>query len=125
VNLRFLAAYDSRNRRTDTVNSTVSFKIFKDVTLGLGELYSHVDGMTLLVQSLNAQLTRHWMLSENISYDVRALNKLRDISVALAYLEQCWNVKVIFTRRPTDGIRPADYAFVVFFELRGFGSVKL
>jgi LPS-assembly protein len=125
VNLRFLAAYDSRNRRMDTVNSNVSFKIFKDVTLGFGELYSHVDGMMVLNQNINAQLARHWMLLESTSFDIRQPHKLRDISVALAYLEQCWNVKVIFTRRPPDSIRAADYAFVVLVELRGFGAIKL
>lgn len=125
VNLRFLAAYDSRNRRMDTVNSNVGFKIFKDVTLGLGELYSHVDGMMVLNQNVNAQLTRNWLLIESTSFDIRQPHKLRDVSLALAYMEQCWNVKVIFTRRPPDGINPADYAFVVFFELRGFGSIKL
>jgi LPS-assembly protein len=125
VNLNFLAEYDSRNRRLETVNSGVSFKIFRDVTLGLGELYSHVDGMMLISPSINAALSRYWILTATASYDVRATQRLRDLAIAMTYKEQCWSIKTIFTRRPTDGVRPADYTFVVFIELRGFGGFKL
>ena len=125
VNFNFLTAYDTKNKRLDTANSSVSFKIFRDVTLGLSELYSHVDGMMLYSPSLSAALTRHWILSMATSYDFRQPEKLRDLSFATTYMEQCWNVKVIFTRRPGDGIRSAEYTFLVVLDVKGLGNVKL
>jgi LPS-assembly protein len=123
--LNFLSSYDFTNRRIDTVNSSVSFKIFRDVTLGLGELYSHVDGMMLITANLNASLSRHWLVGANASYDIRANQRFRDASLALTYKEQCWSIKSVFTRKPSDGVNSADYTFVIFLELRGFGSFKL
>jgi LPS-assembly protein len=125
VSLSMLASYDSRNRRIDTVNSNIGIKIFKDVTLGLGELYSHMDGMMYLTQSFSAELSKHWVLTEATSYDARAAYKLRDVAIGLTYREQCWNLKTIFTRRPSDGIKGAEYTFVVFIDLRGFGVFRL
>jgi lipopolysaccharide assembly outer membrane protein LptD (OstA) len=125
LGLNVLAEYDSRNRRMETVNSGVTFKLFRDVTLGLSELYSHVDGMMLISPGITAALSRHWILTAITSYDVRAAQKLRDVEIAMTYKEQCWSIKATFNRKPTDGVRPTDYTFVVFIELRGFGGFKL
>jgi LPS-assembly protein len=127
VNLNFLAAYDFANRRIETMNSTVSFRIFRDVTLGLGELHSHVDGMMLLTAGLTATLSKHWMIMANASYDLKAFqnHKFRDATLALTYKEQCWSVKTVFTRKPADSLNSAEYTFVIFLELRGFGSFRL
>jgi LPS-assembly protein len=125
VGVNFLADYDSRNRRIDTFNSQLSFKVFRDVTLGLGEMYSHVDSMTAIFASINATLSRHWIVTASSSYDVRQLQRLRDVAVALTYRDQCWSIKSTFIRKPSDGIRGVDYTFVVFLEVRGFGSIKI
>jgi LPS-assembly protein len=125
VTLNAVAAYDSRNKKLDTLNSVVSFRIFRDVTLGLGELYSEVDDMLLLTYGINASFSKHWVTSISGSYDVRAEHKFRDISVALTYKEQCWSLKTVFTRKPPDSSSgSADYSFVFFLELRGFGALR-
>jgi len=128
VTLNFLGAYDSRNRRLDTLNSGIAVKVFRDVTLGLSELYSHIDGMTLISPSLSAVLSRHWIVTASTAYDVRIVQngqRLRDIALALTYKEQCWSLTTTFTRKPSDGIRPADYTFVIFLEVRGLGGFKI
>jgi hypothetical protein len=126
VNLSMLASYDSRNRRIDTVNSTMNMKIFKDVTLSLGELYSHMDGMMYLTQGFSGELSKHWVLTEAASFDARApFSKLRDVMIGLTYREQCWSLRTVFSRTPPDGIKGAEYKFVLFIDLRGFGVFRL
>jgi|WetSurMetagenome_2_1015567.scaffolds.fasta_scaffold00094_28 LPS-assembly protein len=126
VTVNALAAYDTTNKKLDTFNSSLSFRVFRNVTLGLGELYSDVDGMMLFFSSLTATLSRNWMASVGGSYDVRAPHKIRDLFAQLTYKEQCWSIKTIFNRKPPDDTnnKSAEYMFVVLLELRGFGALK-
>jgi LPS-assembly protein len=125
VTLNFIASYDFINRRVDTVNSSLSFRLFRDVTLGLGELYSHVDSMTRLTAGLNAALSKRLAVGAHVAYDVRADHKLRETWLSLTYREQCWSIKTLFTRNPPTSVKSADYTFVIFIELRGFSAFKI
>jgi LPS-assembly protein len=125
-NFNVLAAYDSRNKKLDTFNSVMSFKIFRDVTLGLGELYSESDGTMRINTLLNASLSKRWAVEAQVAYDVRADHKLRDVWVGVIYKEQCWSVKTLFARKPPSTLTGgSEYSFLFFLELRGFSSIKI
>jgi LPS-assembly protein len=126
VTLNFLSEYNINAQRLETMNSSVSFKVFRDVSLGLGELYSSSDDMMLISAGLNATLSKRWLVSAYGSYDIRTDHKLRDTTLAVTYREQCWSFKTLFTRRPPSTVTGgADYTFMVLLELRGFGAFKI
>ncbi len=124
VVVTFDTAYDFSATRLDNLNSGVNFKVFRDITLGLGERYSRIDNLMLYTLGINAPLGNHWALNINTSYDAKGPG-LRDFMVKTSYKEQCWNIDVLVSRRPGDQTRPPDYSFIVIVGLRGLGSYKL
>lgn len=124
VNVTFDVAYDINDDRLNNLNSSFSFKVFKDITLGLGERYSRVDDLMLFTMLINASIDKHWGLIASTSYDAKGPG-LRDFSVRALYKEQCWNVNILVTRRPADQFRPVEYSYLLLLELKGIGEFKL
>ena len=124
VNLTFDTAYDIKNGRLDNLNSAINFKVFRDITLGLGERYSRIDNLMLYTLGLNAPLGKHWIMNISSSYDAKGPG-VRDFMIKASYKEQCWNVDLVASRRPADELRPAGYSYYIVLELKGLGSFKL
>ncbi len=124
VNFNFDVAYDIGDNRLNNLNSGFSFKVFKDITLGLGERYSRVDDLMLYTLGVNVPIDKHWALNASAGYDAKGPG-LRDFSLTTTYKEQCWNVSMIVTRRPADQIRPSEYSYLLLIELKGIGAFKL
>ncbi|HMK56226.1 MAG TPA: LPS assembly protein LptD [Dissulfurispiraceae bacterium] len=123
INFTFDVAYDFVDNRINNLNSVFSFKIFRDITLGLGERYSRVDNLMLYTLGINAPLDKHWVFSVSASYDAKGPG-VRDLSIKTTYKEQCWAADFLITRRPADQFRPADYSYLLMLELKGIGSFK-
>ena len=124
VNFTFDVAYDIGDKQLNNLNSGINFRVFKDITLGLGERYSRVDDLLLYTLALNAPIDKHWVLSASTGYDAKGPG-LRDLSLTAIYKEQCWNVNVIVTRRPSSPVIPANYSYLLLLELKGIGAFKL
>jgi LPS-assembly protein len=124
VNLTFDAAYDIKDGRLDNLNSAVNFKVFRDISLGLGERYSRIDDIMLYTLGFNAPLGKHWIMNFSSSYDAKGPG-LRDFMIKTSYKEQCWNVDLVASRRPADQLRPAGYSYYIVLDLKGLGSFKL
>ncbi len=124
VNFTFDVAYDIGDKQLNNLNSGINFRVFKDITLGLGERYSRVDDLMLYTLALNAPIDKHWVLSASTGYDAKGPG-LRDFSLTTIYKEQCWNVNIIVTRRPASPVIPANYSYLLLLELKGIGAFKL
>ena len=124
VNFTFDVAYDFNTRRLDNVNSGVSFRVFRDVTLNLGERYSRIDNLMLFTLGINTPLGKHWVFNAYTGYDAKGPG-FRDFTIKTTYKEQCWNIDLVTSRRPADQIRPAEYSYMVVIELKGIGIFKL
>jgi len=124
VNFTFDVAHDIADNRLNNLNSGINFRVFKDITLGLGERYSRVDDLMLYTIALNAPIDKHWVMTATTWYDAKGPG-LRDLSLTTIYKEQCWNVNIILTRRPASPITPASYSYLLMLELKGFGAFKL
>ncbi len=124
VNFTFDTAYDFGEGRLNNLNSGVNFKVFRDITLGLGERYSRIDNLMLYTLGVNAPLGIHWVLNISTGYDAKGPG-LGDFQVKTTYKEQCWNIDILITRRPGDQTRPPEYSYIVIVGLKGLGSYKL
>ena len=124
VNFTFDVAYDIVDKQLNNLNSGFNFKVFKDITLGLGERYSLVDNLLLYTLGLNAPIDKHWSLTLSTGYDAKGTG-LQDFSLNTIYKEQCWDANIIITRRPASAITPSSYSYLLLLELKGIGGFKL
>ncbi|HMK61271.1 MAG TPA: LPS assembly protein LptD [Dissulfurispiraceae bacterium] len=123
VNFTFDVSYDMIEKRINNLNSGFNFKIFRDITLGLGERYSRVDDLMLYTLGITAPIDKYWTFTFSSGYDAKGPG-LRDLSIKATYKKQCWTADFVITRRPSDQFRPADYSYLLMLELRGLGSFK-
>ena len=124
ANFIFDAAYAFKTGRLDNINSVVSFRVFRDITLSLGERYSMIDNLLLVTMGISAPISKHWVFTANTGYDAKGPG-LRDFTIKTTYKEQCWNIDLVTSRRPASLVTPADYSYLVVIELKGIGSFKL
>jgi LPS-assembly protein len=124
VDFNFNVAYDIGDRQLNNLNSMFSFKVFKDMTLGLGERYSLVDSLLLYTLGINALIDKHWSLTLSTGYDAKGTG-IQDFSLNTIYKEQCWDVNLSVTRRPASTITPSSYSYLLLLELKGIGGFKL
>jgi LPS-assembly protein len=124
VNFTFDVAYDITNGRMDNVNSAIGFKVFRDLTLNIGERYSRIDDLMLYSLGISTPLGKHWVFNANTGYDAKGPG-LRDFTIKTTYKEQCWNIDFVTSRRPSDGIRPVAYSYFIVVELKGIGLLRL
>jgi LPS-assembly protein len=124
VNFTFDVAYDIGDKQLNNLNSGINFRVFKDISLGLGERYSLVDNLLLYTLGLNAPIDKHWSLTLSTGYDAKGTG-LQDFSLNTIYKEQCWDVNLSVTRRPASTITPSSYSYLILLELKGIGAFKL
>lgn len=113
-------AYDFNKGKMETVNADISLPVFKGTYLRLGERYSRASELFQLTGGITSALSKRWALDTTLWYDLKG-GGLRDSTLIIKYLEQCWAVNLTLTRRPGDAIRPPEYSFLILVELKGLG----
>ena len=121
VNFSFDVTGDNR---LSNLNSGFGFKVFKDITLGLGERYSQVDNLKLVTLDLQAPINKHWMLALTTWYDATGPG-LQNLTVRTIYKEQCWDLNLVVTKRPATSVVSGSWSYLLLLELKGMGSLKL
>ncbi|MCL4537770.1 MAG: LPS assembly protein LptD [Nitrospirae bacterium] len=122
--LTFDASYDFNKGKTETINSGLSVKVADKTTVSIGERYARASKLMQYTAGINSVLTKRWSVNANIWYDAKGAG-LRDSTLKTTYTQQCWAVNILLTRKPGDNIRPPEYNFLVFIELKGVGILKV
>ncbi len=114
VPLTMEATYDVNKGTLDTVTSDLYFQVFK-TNFSLGQRYNRQADIMMYTASAQFSPSKALHLMGSIWYDAKG-EGLRDLSLTLRYLRQCWGVRLETVKRP------GDFAVRVKFELAGLGS---
>lgn len=124
VRVTFDASHDFSQNKTETINTEISLSITDKTTVSFGERYSKDSNIMLYKFGANSVLSKMWAVTADIWYDSKN-GGLRDSTIKTTYTQQCWAVNLALTRRPRDAARPAEFIFMMFFDLKGLGIVKV
>lgn len=108
------ATYDLDRGRLETVTSNVIFNLF-EATLAFGERYSRAEDAMMITGTLGFSPFHSLRISASTWYDIKG-DGLKDLSVVVRYLRQCWGIRFEAVKRP------GDFGATVKFELAGLGS---
>lgn len=124
-NFTFDVAHDFGYGRLDAVNSLISFPILERTRVSLGERYSRTDELMLYQLGFETNYFKKWMFSGALSYNGKSGGGLRDMSLSATYFDPCWAVSTTVIRRPATVDLPSEIQFMLLFELKGIGVLKL
>lgn len=124
LRIRADMTYDFNKSRTETMNSELSLKVFKDTDISIGERYERINEILFYRASLDSTLSNKLSVGASIWYDAKGKG-LRDSVLRVRYNEQCWATNIILSRSPGDETRPVEYNFIVLLELKGIGTFKV
>lgn len=122
--LRLDASYDINDQQLKTFNSEIGTKLSDTTTIKAGERYNREEKIMLYKAAIDSVLTKRWAVNASIWYDAKG-GGIRESSLKVAYRQQCWAVDIVFSRKPGDAVRSADYRFMILVELIGLGRVKV
>lgn len=124
VTLTYDMSYNFNTGHTETMNSSISTQIVKNTSIKFSEYYSR-SGTTQLNAEIASILSKRLMFTTNAWYDLKGKG-LRDSSFLLRYLQQCWALDMVFSRKPGDDQRATEYKFTLLVQLKGleFGGGK-
>lgn len=91
--------------------------------------YSNKDtegGIKTFTASIVKKLSERLSFNGNVNYDAKGPG-LRDTSLNLRYAEKCWAVNTLIMRKPIErqGKRTSEFSFIIIFELKGLGGIKI
>ncbi|MEW6109289.1 MAG: LPS assembly protein LptD [Nitrospirota bacterium] len=109
LSLKMEATYDVHKGRLETVTSDMSFHI-SNATLSLGQRYNRQEDIMLYKTQVEFSPARYLKMAGRLWYDAKGRG-LRDMTLSLMYLRQCWGIKFEVIKRP------GDYTVMVMFEL--------
>ncbi|MBF0328003.1 MAG: LPS-assembly protein LptD [Nitrospirae bacterium] len=119
--LRFDATQNFAKGRTDSTNSELSVKATDKLSFNVGERYNREANIKLYKAGFDATISKQWAVKSDASYDFK-MNEFRDATAKVIYSQKCWALNTAITRRPGYGTQPAEFGFMVFFELKGLGG---
>uniref|UniRef100_A0A7C4AJ22 LPS-assembly protein LptD n=1 Tax=Thermodesulfovibrio aggregans TaxID=86166 RepID=A0A7C4AJ22_9BACT len=136
-------------KRMERLNTSVSFSPEKTTSFYLSQRYTRDSslspaylwsntfrdqyssqekegGVKTYAMTVVKQLSEKLLFSTNVNYDAKGAG-LRDSSLNLRYAEDCWAGNISITRRPVEieGRKTSEFSFLVIFELKGIGPVRV
>jgi hypothetical protein len=111
VSLRLDATYDVHQGELESINSDFSLSI-SESSVWFGQRYNKQEDITFYRAGFGLHPFKPWYLNSSIYYDAKA-KVVRDITINLRYLRQCWGVNMVFNKWP------GDYSVLIMFELKG------
>jgi LPS-assembly protein len=121
--LNFDMSYDFNVQEVKTVNSDLSVKAIEGTTVTIGKRYAKDAKIMQSRVGIDSAVTRNISVHANIWYDLRG-GGVRESALRTRYSQQCWAMDLSLSRTPGDNIMPAEYSFMVLFELRGLGIFR-
>ncbi|HMK44055.1 MAG TPA: LPS assembly protein LptD [Dissulfurispiraceae bacterium] len=125
VGVQFDTSHDFSRGRTESANTAAWLEVFNQTRLIVGERYSRTDNIMLYTMGFDSRYWQNWFFSGTLGYDMKQASKLRDVQLVATRMQQCWAVSTTLTRKPGDGVTPSDISFMLLFELKGIGVLKL
>ncbi len=111
VSLRLDATYDVHQGELESINSDFSYSI-SESSVWFGQRYNKQENITFYRGGFGLHPFKPWYLNSSISYDAKG-KVIRDITIDLKFLRQCWGVNMQFNKYP------GDYSVSIMFELKG------
>lgn len=108
------AAYDVNSGTIETFNSDLGVRVLH-TDIAVGQRYNRKEDIISYAISAAFSPARSLNIAGSLWYDAKG-SGLRDLSVTLKYLRQCWGMRVEAVKRP------ADFTIKVLFELKGLNS---
>ncbi|MCX8069938.1 MAG: hypothetical protein N2738_05480 [Thermodesulfovibrionales bacterium] len=119
--LRIESAYDFNERQIDTFYTDLIFALNNKTNIIFGERFSRQQSILQYRTAIDTTLTNRWAISANLWFDAKG-GGLRDSTVRVKYIEQCWAINLSITRRPRFNDQNPDYSVLALVELQGVGS---
>jgi hypothetical protein len=111
VSLRLDATYDVHRGGLDSINSDFSYSV-SETSVWFGQRYNKQEDIIFYRAGFGLHPFKPWYLNSSISYDAQE-KVIRDITIDLRYLRQCWGINMQFNKYP------GDYSVLIMFELKG------
>ncbi len=121
--LKFETAYDLNKTSLEKLNSIISIRISDTTNIYAGERYDKANEIKFFSIGADKVLSQWVTIGANLSYDAKG-GGLRDTMIKALYKQQCWAVNAVFSRKPGDLNRAAEYNFSLIFELTGLGKFR-
>lgn len=149
ISLGFDTYQNLTKKRLERFNSWISFSPESETSISFSQRYTRYDSMgitsiwalTLRDQyepqekepaiktftiGLIKKLSEKISLNAVLNYDSKGYG-LRDSYINMKYIEKCWAANLSLSRKPVlrDGRETSEYSFLVTFELKGIGAIKI
>jgi LPS-assembly protein len=109
--LKLDANYDVHKGKLESINSDLRLYTAK-ANIWFNQRYNKQDDIIYYRGGFGVHPLKSWYISSSISYDAKE-KLVRDITVDLRYLRQCWGINMVFNKYP------GDYSVLIMFELKG------
>ncbi len=138
-----------KRRRMERLNASVGFSPDQDTSISISQRYTRQGalspaylwsptireqyslkdeegGIKQYYLSLFKKLTERWSFTAYVNYDAKGAG-LRDSALNIRYSEKCWAASINIKRRPVEikGRQTSDFSFIILFELKGIGAIKI
>lgn len=123
LSMRLETAYDFNKMRTEKLNSIVSLRLSDDIAIYAAERYDKTNDINFLSAGFDKALSKRLSVGANVSYDTKG-GGVRESIIRGLYKQQCWALNTVFSRKPSDSTRAAEYNFSLIFELTGVGKFR-
>ncbi|RPI36447.1 MAG: LPS-assembly protein LptD [Nitrospiraceae bacterium] len=114
VPLKMDASFNTYTRRFETISSDLSFRILK-ANLSFGQRYNRTENIMVYTAGASFSPYRNIHFASSVWYDAEG-EGIRDLSVTLRYLRQCWGIRFEMHKRT------GDFTALVLLELAGVNS---
>jgi LPS-assembly protein len=111
VYLRIETDYDVHEGRVKTINSDFSVNISNTI-ISASQRYNREDDITFYNAGIGINPYKPLFLEGRIWYDTKE-KEVKDITMNLKYISQCWGINIQFNKRPD------DFNIGIMIELKG------
>ena len=111
LSLRIDSTYDVHKGKLISINSDMYFRISK-AAISAGQQYNEPEDVSVYKIGFDLYPSKLWNINSRLWYDSKS-NTMRDFTVNVKYISQCWGVNISFNKRP------GDYTVAVKFDLKG------
>jgi LPS-assembly protein len=112
ISLRLDVTHDVNKGMFESVNSDLQMKLL-GMTISAGQRYNEKDDIILYKGSIGLQPYKSMYMEGRLWYDAEE-KEVKDITIDVKYISQCWGLKATFIKKPD------DFMVAIMFELRGF-----
>lgn len=117
ISLRLDASHDVHKGRLESINSDLWMKVSETI-ISAGQRYSRQDDILFYKAGIELHPYKSLYTGGRLWYDAKE-RRVKDITVNIKYISQCWGVNMEFIKKPH------DFTVAIMFELKGLGYRKV